>query len=795
MASDENVSSLLGIVDGQLSLAEAKQLLQNNGNDINAAVNTFFENSDIAALKSQLRNTQVTWDKTAFGSAGYGADDGTLPSLESYPHSAVNSRAPTRPNSRTSLRTNMSTHAGDAPIHQSIETPQESGVVGNSNKSFGPATREAYEADQWAMVTTATEIISDPVPNQRQREREQGQPAILKPSPNFNYLPALIPILHSIPLFRNALLCPGISQKDYWVGDDWWRGSATSSGHPYDVNIGLSEAHGLAVIHEAQRLMAFLDNTDRIYGSINSLLESDAWRESQVLMGDPDDDLLRFLLLWSFAFQSQMPDAELNGVLRSTVDTSGSVQESFVVDATVTPENKRSNVTLYDVLDGTLFPENRRAHIIDPSSVLILRLTSSNPSASELGCRIPATLYADRYLAENKHIIDDMCLDMEQHEEQLRSMHTQLERLKYHTPKKAGASKVASLQLLSASMTAFKPPGDGSEQSPRDAATYSQLQSLFLSIESKLATLDEQIQQVQKITAGISGRFKPRVDDGADPAADTAMETTENIAEKAAEDTSVIDYPEGQRPEDAMKRPYQLYGVATRRDVVYILQPDINSDVPGAKQWWRMQYDSESHNPIIRRDRLSLEEVLERATTESASALFVYANEAATSAEPILLPKPLEDFVKKDNLNFLEELQRSTSATSPAWEGFGDDYSHVAQGGWDNNPNSDAFDVDWHGMNAKPFYSGGNERNDSNMSSATLTPNTEIDDDMPVEMMEVGPGTAAMSSASSVTVGRDDAMDVDEDVKVSFTDVDMDKADTQEEVRTQHIEVAEKKGG
>lgn len=290
--------------------------------------------------------------------------------------------------------------------------------------------------------------------------------------------------------------------------------------------------------------------------------------------------------------------------------------------------------------------------------------------------------------------------------------------------------------------------------------------------------LDEQAQEARSTINSISGRFKPPIDDGTD----TALEVED------------IKYPEGQSPQDAMEHPYQLYGVATRRDVIYLLHPDIKSDVPGAKQWWRMQYDTESSNPTVMRDRLTLEDVIERATTESASALLIYANEAATSVDPLPLAKPLEDFVRKDKLNFFEELQKNATG----WESFGD-YGVVPQGGWDKNPPD--YENDWNNMSASEFH--GHERNDSNMSSATLTPNTEVGDDEPgvQEMVEVNGGMDALtglsSSASSVTVGRDEeAMDVDgakSQAKVSFSDVDM--ADVSEEPRTQHIEVAEKKGG
>ena len=734
------------------------------------------------------------------------------PGFENYPHSAGNSRAPTRPPSRTSLRSAVSTHAGDAPMQSQysedmgrrhgqsmadrrtgIENTQESGVVGNSKPVFGPATRAHYDSSQWALVSTATEVVADPVPSQRQRE--EGQPAILKPSPNFNYLPALIPILHSIPMFRNALLSPGVAQDDYWMGEDWWKGSPSPPARIVDTTMGLTEAHGRDILYEAQRLMAFLDNTDRVYGSIGSLLELDAWKELRAELEDPDDDLLKFLVLWGFAYESQVAGAQLNGTLRSTFNAGGQKRQSFVLDGNVTRVQSKPDYSIYDVLDDALFSSaTESAHIDEISNVLIFRLTSTKQDASDLGCRIPATLYVDRYLEKNQHVIEGIYRDMKQYEDQLKDIVMQAQGLKYHTPKKEGASRVESLKLLQTSMKAFQPLVDGSDPDPKDAAVLSQLQKLFQSIESKIAStllpliqlklrltipaLDEQAAEVRKTLDGISGRFKPAVDDGAE----------------TATDTTTAGFPEGQSPRDAMNHAYQLYGVATRRDVVYLIHPDITSNDPGAKQWWRMQYDTESANPVIMRDRLSQEEVIERATSESASALLIYANEAATSVEPLPLSKPLEDFVKKDKLNFLAELQKNAAGTG--WEDF-DNYGNTPLGGWDKDPPT--YDYDWGNMSAKEFH--GHDRNDSNMSSTTLTPNTEVGDDSVGvrEMVEVNGGMDAFTglsrSASSVTVGAD-SMDVDgakSQGAASIRDVKME--DAQEDMATQHIEVAEKKGG
>lgn len=354
--------------------------------------------------------------------------------------------------------------------------------------AFGPANRLHYDPSQWAVVPTTTEIISDALPSQRQREA--GQPAILKPSPNFNYLPALIPILHSIPQFRNALLSPGVVDADYWTGEDWWRGVASPSARIIDQTKGLAETYGLDILHEAQRLMAFLDNTDRIYGSVDALIDMDAWKESNPPgLEDSDDDLLKFLLLWSFAFQAHVPDAELNGALRSVVNVAGQQVENFVFNGNVTRSLSQPDLTIYDALDDALFSGNAgNAHLADVSNVLIFRLTSSRTDASDLGCRIPATLYADRYMEKNRHVIDDIYSDIKQFETQLDSISTQTERLKFHTPKKQGAQRVESLKLLETSMKAYQPPADGSESTPEDVAVLAQLRELHQNIERKLAS-------------------------------------------------------------------------------------------------------------------------------------------------------------------------------------------------------------------------------------------------------------------------------------------------------------------
>jgi hypothetical protein len=300
------------------------------------------------------------------------------------------------------------------------------------------------------------------------------------------------------------------------------------------------------------------------------------------------------------------------------------------------------------------------------------------------------------------------------------------------------------------------------------------------------SALDEQTKQARQTMDSISGRFKPVIDDGAE----------------ALIDLTESEYPEGQAPQDAMHHPYHLCGVATHLGVTYLLHPDTKSSVAGAQQWWRIQYDTETSSPSIRRDRLTQQEVLERAATESSAALLVYAHKDALSVTPEPLSKPLEDFVKKDGWNFQEELQKDASA----WDDV--DYnpmSDIQQGDWDRAPPD--YEYDWNSMSAQQFHKNntdtGHARHDSNLSSATLTPNTEHDVGVQ-EMVEVNDGmdalTGVSSRASSSTI-EGDAMIVDADGerhgKAMLADQSMEMQDVQtpEEPRVQHIEIAEKKGG
>lgn len=172
--------------------------------------------------------------------------------------------------------------------------------------------------------------------------------------------------------------------------------------------------------------------------------------------------------------------------------------------------------------------------------------------------------------------------------------------------------------------------------------------------------------------------------------------------------------------------------------------------------------------------------------------MLVYANETALSETPLPLSKALEDFVKKDKLCFLEELQKNHDLSAGDWVDYGDE----PKGNWDEpkvdwitSTDPPGYNHDWANISAQQYYDA-NRKESSGQSSATLTPNTEADGDSGVrEMVEVNGGMDAMAGL------RSDPMEVDAQTQSQNTQMVDVKEVPAEEPKAQHIEFAQKKGG
>lgn len=168
-----------------------------------------------------------------------------------------------------------------------MQGAQENGITGTTtspiNPNFLPAQENKdYDPRQWALTTTETthEITREPPPEDR--KRLPGCPAFLKPSFASNNLSSALTILHSVPRARSALLCRDHVLPDYGRNSRWWNGEKIRSSRIIDIEnerLGFGEAE--EEMSEVQRLIAFLDSTDRAYGSVDVLSDMPRVRENE----------------------------------------------------------------------------------------------------------------------------------------------------------------------------------------------------------------------------------------------------------------------------------------------------------------------------------------------------------------------------------------------------------------------------------------------------------------------------------------------------------------------------------
>ena len=364
---------------------------------------------------------------------------------------------------------------------------QESGVIGNSGPHFGPATKSFYDNSKWAITlagSSAHEFIPDVEINQR--KREEGGPAFIKPLPSGDYLSALFTILHSIPLVRNAFLSPENLLPDYGHDGNWWTGTAITPSGPAEIGSRSTINPELELIHEVQRVVAFLDRTDRAYGSLEALCNLDGFIKAAAELIDDYNkpDFHKFLIGWESAVHHQTPGYDASSLLHCTVNANGFLENSFWLDATVVHTTPGEPMTLYDVLDDHMFSNEGSAFVRDISNVLIVKLTQSDAGAKSLDVKIPAVFYADRYLESNEQDITSMRHKIKQCEEEIERIEAKRANFKVHKNKKTGES-VDALLLLKTSIKAFEQP-DREPEDPHDAYALTQLQAIYESIERKI---------------------------------------------------------------------------------------------------------------------------------------------------------------------------------------------------------------------------------------------------------------------------------------------------------------------
>lgn len=284
---------------------------------------------------------------------------------------------------------------------------QETGVTLNKQPQFNKATRDHYEEGAWAMTlfnTSSEEVMISPDPEDR--KRVEGEPAFIRPNPDGIYLGGLLTILHSIPLAREALLLRNKPLFDYGHEPQWWNGQPINLPKIVTVNDGKTgDSDWDDIIHETQRLMAFMDTTKRAFGSSDSLAKI---RSMSSLSADSEEVVTRFLEAWHGAAIQADPENPLATIFTSHAYKKEPFDEFAEPDtrelfAFEPPVEQDNDQTLYDVLDSALWSDRPGKELDDAwlehlAEVLVIRLDAFQ-KPNPVGVDIHSVFYPDRYLS------------------------------------------------------------------------------------------------------------------------------------------------------------------------------------------------------------------------------------------------------------------------------------------------------------------------------------------------------------------------------------------------------------
>ena len=594
------------------------------------------------------------------------------------------------------------------------ETPagQENGVT-TATQHFGPSTRAIFDPQKWAMTvsqTTAKEVTQHPPAPYR--KRGIGEPAFLKASAasGFGPLEAILTIYHAIPQAREALLLPRYQLASYGFDPQWWMGNQIEAPqtNAHDQQDEHRQSH--AILFEVQRIMAFLDGSNRAYGSTDALADLLTFHRPVA-----DSELTCFLDAWTNASILRCPEDPLTRSFLSDGVRNGNGRaqrkDFYSLELNV---NVDFDQCLTDPLDRLIWPDNMpylpmEDILIDNlGAVITMRLSDPERKNGKLGIEVPAFWYPDRYMAHFQEQSRDI-------RRRKRAAYEELNRLNSLTRGMLDCRPVdrqGTLDIKTAvTKAAEKAPVVMQQSQPEDvdmsispSVTKSEVDDCVRTLTGLVATIDRKIAQLEC--------EKKKIQD--------------QICATARE----LNGPKNEAEKSQYHR-YSLRGVSTKPSTTYVLHPStseghIDDSTRLTEQWWRMSsspslppdsatkpakavgpdppsspfppqstqqiYGSSEANgvdttlpassktdidddlsSVYKKEveakgydlrRVKQEDVLRAAREESDSIILVYASDAAVDFPQSKLSAPLQAFVKADNRVFENELASSNDSSN-----------------------------------------------------------------------------------------------------------------------------------
>jgi hypothetical protein len=295
--------------------------------------------------------------------------------------------------------------------------PQQSGTINptvNVNEvHFGPATQGEYEREKWAMVPSSKiniqEILPDPEPSERKRDIDV--PALLKPGVTEHRLAGLLTMYHAIPATRELFVDREVVVGSYGSDADWWSGASAIKLESHGLEPGAP--HEGEVRLELQRIMAFLDKTDRSYGSVESLTKMGKVKHIQRNVANCREPESAVLEAWNRENASRpnlVGKIFSHGVSSETRKDRD--EEIFaILDLTLPPKDSYME-TIYDIADDLLWKDfgpstsAESAYLEHVSDVFVFKLSKESSDTKALD--FPVVWYPNRYMLENRETALEM---------------------------------------------------------------------------------------------------------------------------------------------------------------------------------------------------------------------------------------------------------------------------------------------------------------------------------------------------------------------------------------------------
>ncbi|WDK12117.1 ubiquitin interaction domain-containing protein [Colletotrichum graminicola] len=531
------------------------------------------------------------------------------------------------------------------------------------------------------MVTTATTssqavVNGDPPPSAR--KREEGAPAFLIQKPNARNssqrLGSVLTILHEIPLARNVLLQAGKPAASYGHNSEWWKGQPIYAPHVLAAmqqgELQWSEESKPDFHEEIHRLMAFLDLTERSYGSVETMADlvpktnfSPERQFYDTLDEKTDAEVLKPLTHVACPLSLQ------------TFEPTQEPTRFAFLNFELTKSQCEQTKTLYDAWNWIVWHESMTWAELQPNmgmvvlddmgEIMTVNIDAEDPPEK---LEIPEVWYPERYLVSRKeearvcqeHLawisralyeanskefdltkwVDPKTDKLHDKEEMLEKT---IKEYESHVQYLDGLGRFRELQKLE----------------NEDEKQYTRLEDVpCVKTEAEEALAKSSQQVVDRCVWELSQlrETKKRLD----------WERERLIERQQLVSSTLLTDPN--KPgltKPFTSKKYLLRGIATSQNVTYVCKRaepaliDFEEASAPVDQWWRLSYEQGSANPA-KAEKCSFEQVMEKMFWETKGPLLVYATEDAINTPVSPLSDALQRFARAENKNFKQELNQES---------------------------------------------------------------------------------------------------------------------------------------